>query len=61
VEIGSVYIDALVEIFQIYHRDEDVLSMMTRVNKELVENEHCEQCPAPVLTLTKKVYLPSTA
>jgi hypothetical protein len=35
--------------------------MMTRVNEKLVKNEKLQQCPAPVLPLTKKMYFSSNA
>ena len=60
-ENGTFYMNALVEIFQEYHKDENLMSMMTRANKKLVENKRRQQCPAPVLSLTRKVYFPSNA
>ena len=57
---GSWYIDALCEIFRKHHEQEDVMSMMTRVNNEVQRRKHGEsgvrQCPAPVFTLTRKIY-----
>jgi hypothetical protein len=60
VNYGSWYIDALCEIFREHHEHEDVMSMMTRVNHKVQNLEHGEsgviQCPAPVVTLTRKIY-----
>ena len=55
---GTWYMQALVEVFQKYHDKEHLLSLMTRINKIL---EHTDQSPAPVLTLTGKIYFRSTA
>ena len=55
---GTLYMQALVEIFQKYHEKEHLLSLMTRINKML---EHTDQSPAPVLTLTGKIYFRSTS
>jgi hypothetical protein len=61
VKSGTFYINALVKIFQKYHKDEDVMSMMTRVNKELVGNTLRPQCPTSVITLAKKIYFSPAA
>ena len=56
---GTWYVNALVETFRSYHRDEDVMSMMTRVN-DMVSKAYSKsgykQCPAPIFTLTKKIF-----
>ncbi|XP_028411570.1 caspase-3-like [Dendronephthya gigantea] len=57
---GTWYISALVEVFSKYHQFEDVLSMMSEVTN-IVSKKYTEcyqkQCPAPISTLVKKVYL----
>ena len=57
---GAWYIYALCEIFRRHHKHEDVTSMMTRVNNKVQNQKHGEsgviQCPAPVATLTRKIY-----
>ena len=56
---GTWYMNALVEIFSKYHTNEDVTSMMVRVN-DMVSKAYTEQgfkqCPVPIVTLTKKIY-----
>ena len=65
-ESGAWYINALVDVFDSYHENEDLLSMMTRVNSKVNDIEYrsvennpeqlcLKQCPAPVLTLTRNI------
>ena len=56
---GSWYVNALVNVFSTYYGNEDVMSMMTKVNQKVTDaytSRGYKQCPAPVFTLTKKVY-----
>ena len=58
-KLGSYFIDSLVEVFNEYVASEDVSSMLIKVN-ERVKNKLLShgftQIPAPVMTLTKKLY-----
>lgn len=57
---GSFYIDAVVEVFREFAASEDVFSMLVKVNQKVLENVSKNgqvQIPAPVVTLTKKLYL----
>lgn len=57
---GSYFIDAIVDVFSEYASSEDVFSMLIKVNEKVLRNvseQGQEQIPAPVVTLTKKLYL----
>lgn len=57
---GSFYIDSVVEVFSEYASSEDVFSMLIKVNEKVfnkVSQQGQAQIPAPVVTLTKKLYL----
>ena len=57
---GSYFIDSVVNVFSKYAATEDVASMMVKVNQLVKEklSENGEfQIPAPVITLTKQLYL----
>lgn len=57
---GSYFIDAVLNVLRKHALDEDVLSMLVKVNHQVSTNlaQHGkEQIPAPVFTLTKKFYL----
>lgn len=57
---GSFFIDSVVKVFSEYASSEDVFSMLIKVNEKVLEkvSKHGhEQIPAPVVTLTKKLYL----
>ena len=57
---GSFYIDAVVEVFREFAASEDVFSMLVKVNQKVLESVSKNgqvQIPAPVVTLTKKLYL----
>ena len=59
IQCGSWYMNALVEIFGQFYRSESVADMMMRVNGKVSEAyslEGYKQCPAPIFTLTKKLY-----
>lgn len=71
-EKGSWFIQALCEIFMTYAGEEDLVSMLVRVNRKVAREfqsyQHEKQVPSPVVRLTKKVYffpgyrfMPSTA
>lgn len=57
---GSWFVQALVEVFKTYASREDILSMITRVNRKVAMEfeSSCKkkQMPAPVLMLTRKLY-----
>ncbi|XP_031561639.1 caspase-3-like [Actinia tenebrosa] len=57
---GSWFVQALVDVFKTYASKEDILSMITRVNRKvaLEFQSSCKkkQMPAPVLMLTRKLY-----
>ncbi len=59
-EKGSWFVQALCEIFMTYAGQEDVVSMLIRVNgkvaREFQSYEQKKQIPSPVVRLTKKVY-----
>ncbi|NP_001274285.1 caspase-2-like [Hydra vulgaris] len=57
---GSYFIDSVVSVFSNYAATEDVASMMVKVNqlvKEKLAKNGEFQIPAPVITLTKKLFL----
>ena len=57
---GSFYIDAVVGVFREFAASEDVFSMLVKVNQKVLDNVSKNgqvQIPAPVVTLTKKLYL----
>ena len=60
-ETGSWFVDALVDIFKKYVSQEDILSMLIKVNdavsKRVSSISQSRQIPAPIVTLTKKLYL----
>ncbi|XP_031561863.1 caspase-8-like [Actinia tenebrosa] len=59
-EHGSWYISKLCEVFGKYCDAYDVTSMMVKVNDEVSEaytKKGYKQCPAPVVTLRKRIYL----
>ena len=61
---GSWYISKICDVFQRYCQTEDLMSMMVKVNQEVSEaftKQRYRQCPAPVVTLTKKIYLKKLA
>ena len=59
-EKGSWFVQALCEIFMTYAGQEDLVSMLIRVNgkvaREFQSYEQKKQVPSPVVRLTKKVY-----
>ena len=58
-EHGTWYINALVDVFGSCHDNEDVMSMLLKVNDQVTQaytDNGYRQCPAPVFTLTKKIY-----
>ena len=58
-EDGSLYMQSLVEVFRKQHKFDDVLTMMGKVNDMVWEKGKKtgnKQCPAPITTLTKKIY-----
>ena len=61
VETGSWFIDAVVQVFKSYASSEDVVSMLIRVNNAVASRvssaSGAKQIPAPIITLTKKLYL----
>ena len=57
---GTWYVNALVDTFSNYHTREDVMSMIVRVNGLVTTaytGQGFTQCPVPIVTLTKKIYL----
>ncbi|XP_066921954.1 caspase-2-like [Clytia hemisphaerica] len=57
---GSFYIDAIVEVFSEFASSQDVFSMLVKVNQKVLESvseKGQQQIPAPVVTLTKKLFL----
>ena len=62
-EKGSWFIQALVDVLKNYAKDEDLVSMLVRVNgkvaHEFESHGKKKQIPAPVIMLTKKVYFTS--
>ena len=60
-ETGSWFVDALVDVFKKYVSQEDILSMLIKVNdavsKRISSISQSRQIPAPIVTLTKKLYL----
>lgn len=59
-EKGSWFVQALCEIFMTYAGQEDLVSMLVRVNgkvaREFQSYEQKKQIPSPVVRLTKKLY-----
>ena len=59
-EKGSWFVQALCEIFMTYAGQEDLVSMLIRVNgkvaREFQSYKQKKQVPSPVVRLTKKVY-----
>eukprot|EP00112_Aurelia_sp_Birch-Aquarium-sp1_P002495 Seg1276.13 transcript_id=Seg1276.13/GoldUCD/mRNA.D3Y31 product=Caspase-2 protein_id=Seg1276.13/GoldUCD/D3Y31 len=59
-ETGSWFIDAVVDVFKSYASSEDVVSMLIRVNNAVAARVSAaagaKQIPAPIITLTKKLY-----
>ena len=59
-EKGSWFVQALCEVFMTYAGQEDLLSMLVRVNRKVAQEfqsyEQKKQVPSPVVRLTKKVY-----
>lgn len=57
---GSWFVQAIVDVFNAYAREEDVVSMLVRVNgkvaREFETFNRKKQIPAPVIMLTKKVF-----
>ncbi|XP_074625238.1 caspase-8-like isoform X2 [Acropora palmata] len=56
---GSWYVSKLCEVFRKYCQQFDVTSMMVKVNDEVSEaftQRGYKQCPAPVVTLRKRIY-----
>ena len=62
-ETGSWFINALVDVFKTHAEKEDVLSMLVRVNdavsKRVSSISKAKQIPAPIVTLTKKLFFKS--
>ncbi|XP_060724635.1 caspase-8 isoform X1 [Tachysurus vachellii] len=61
VKTGSIFIQELCKYLQLgCSRNEDILSILTRVNSSVSEKElnYCKQMPEPRYTLTKKLVLP---
>ena len=58
---GSWFIDALVQVLEQYAASEDLVSMVIKVNNIVAtkfgKDKHRTQIPAPLITLTKKLYL----
>ena len=57
---GSWYISKLCEVFEQHCERYDVTTMMVKVNDEVsaaFTKKGLKQCPAPVVTLRKRVYL----
>jgi len=57
---GSFFIDAVVSVFSEFASSQDVFSMLVKVNQKVLESvteKGQEQIPAPVVTLTKKLFL----
>lgn len=57
---GSWYISKLCEVFRKYCENYDVTTMMVKVNDEVSDaftKRGYKQCPAPVVTLRKRIYL----
>ena len=60
IQDGTWNVNALVEIFTRYHTNEDVMSMMVKVNDKVCQGyteAGYKQCPTPIVTLTKKIFL----
>lgn len=57
---GSWFVQAIVDVFSAYAHEEDVVSMLVRVNgkvaREFESFNRKKQIPAPVIMLTKKVF-----
>ena len=57
---GSWFVQAIVDVFSAYAHEEDVVSMLVRVNgkvaREFESVNRKKQIPAPVIMLTKKVF-----
>ena len=53
---GSWFISTLIECLQKYHKDEDLLSILIKVNNEM-SRRPLKQMPMPVATLRKKIFL----
>ena len=57
---GSWFVQAIVDVFNTYAHEEDVVSMLVRVNgkvaREFESFNRKKQIPAPVIMLTKKVF-----
>lgn len=57
---GSWFVQAIVDVFNAYAHEEDVVSMLVRVNgkvaREFETLNRKKQIPAPVIMLTKKVF-----
>lgn len=57
---GSWFVQAIVDVFSAYAHDEDVVTMLVRVNgkvaREFESFNRKKQIPAPVIMLTKKVF-----
>jgi hypothetical protein len=59
INLGTWYVNALVQIFRDYYTTEDVMQMMVRVNGQVTaaySSKGYKQCPAPVFTLAKSIY-----
>nr|WEC89225.1 caspase [Polypodium hydriforme] len=58
---GSWFVQALVEVFHKYAHSEDLIRLFVRINMavatRLSQNGEPQQVPAPMLTLTKLLYL----
>lgn len=60
--MGSWFIACLVDVFLAYSHEEDLLSMLTRVNKamaELYTDMRQKQISCHISMLTKKIYFPN--
>lgn len=59
-ETGSWFISALFDVFKAYSAREDLMSMILRVNdavsKRVSATSKAKQIPAPIVTLTKKLF-----
>lgn len=57
---GSWFVQAIVDVFNAYAHEDDVVSMLVRVNgkvaREFETFNRKKQIPAPVIMLTKKVF-----
>jgi len=56
---GSWYVSKLCEVFRKYCERFDVMTMMVKVNDEVSDaftKQGYKQCPAPVVTLRKRIY-----